>query len=99
MCDVKESDFWRMTDAQIWGVHYGYEMRKEQRSEDFRVLASIYVNSNCKEKVKAKDLWPLPYVDYLNEVHIKPITKQQQEDIIRNTNAMFAKMAESKEVM
>jgi hypothetical protein len=80
-----------MTDAQVWGVHYGYEMRREQRSSDLRMLYSLYVNANSKTKSRADKLWPLPYLDFISRGDIPEVSKEKQRKIIENVNAFWAK--------
>lgn len=81
-----------MTDAQIWGVHYGYEIRLEQQSVNFRTLMYSYVSMNSKKRVSQKNMWPLPYIDCLQQEAIPKISKDNQRRIIDNVNKMFAKL-------
>jgi hypothetical protein len=86
-----------MTDAQVWGVHYGYEMRREKRSSDFRMLYSLYFNANSKKKIRSSKLWLLPYLDFIVGGETPSISKEKQRKIIENVDKMLAKMAQSKD--
>lgn len=92
VCGVKDDEFWRMTDAQIWGVHYGYEINKEQEASNFRTLLHAYVSANNKKKISAKNLWPLPYLDFIEEDNTPKISKENQNKILENVNKMFVKL-------